>query len=178
MRKDLMRNLLCSTLLVFACTPAGASDSDIVAAMRGCAAEKNGAKRLACYDEVLARPTQSAAATPSPAGPAAAAAVETSATPQQGFGYRGEIAREELDRQEAAKAPVIEELTAKVTAISFQPYGEFVITLDNDQVWTQKQTDTKVRPRVGDSVTIKAGTFGSFMLVTQNGRSTRVSRVR
>ena len=75
-------------------------------------------------------------------------------------------------------AAAIEELTAHVTAISFQPYGQFVITLDNDQVWAQKQTDTKVKPRVGESVTIKAGTFGSFILVTPSGRSTRVARVR
>ena len=170
-----MRALICGGMLALVSLGAAASDADTVAAIRACADEKSDAKRLACYDAVAGAQPAPAVAAPSAAAPSAHPAP---ATPEQSFGYRGEVAREELDRQAAAKEPTIEELTAHVTAISFQPYGQFVITLDNDQVWAQKQTDTKVKPRVGESVTIKAGTFGSFILVTPSGRSTRVARVR
>ena len=175
--ENVMRVLLCGALLALVSMGAVASDADVIAAIRACANEKSDEKRLACYDEAVGI-RQAPVAAGSAVATVAPAQGSTPATPEQGFGYRGEVAREELDRQEAAKSPAIEELTAQITAVSFQPYGQFVVTLDNDQVWTQKQTDTKVKPRIGESVTIKAGTFGSFILVTQSGRSTRVSRVR
>lgn len=151
--------------LSFHLAVANASDSETVAALRACAGEKDDGRRLACYDALTSETDRSAAA------PAVAASAE------QSFGYRGSVAREELDRQEAQK-PKIEQLTARVTAIAFQPQGEFVVTLENDQVWMQKRPEPKIRPAVGETVTIKPGALGSFTLITAAGRSTRVSRVR
>lgn len=145
-----------------------ASDAETVAAMRACAAEKDGAKRLACYDAKMGVAESSA--------PVAAAAAAAAPSLEQSFGYRGSVAREQIDREEAAK-PKLEQLNAQVTAVTFRPHGEFLVTLDNNQVWVQKRAESKVRPQVGDSVTIKPGTFGSFHLVTASGRSTQVSRV-
>lgn len=150
--------------LSFHLAAGAASDSETVAALRACASEKDDGRRLACYDALT-----------SEAGTSVAPAVAVSA--EQSFGYRGTVAREELDRQEAQK-PKIEQLTANVTAIAFQPQGEFVVTLDNEQVWAQKRPEPKIRPAVGETVTIKPGALGSFTLITAAGRSTRVSRVR
>ena len=163
-------------LLMMASVAVG-SDADVLAAIRGCASEKNDPRRLACYDaavnvsgKVVAAPAAVATAAPS----ATRATSATPATPEDRFGYRGAITRQD----EANEPPGLEELAAKVTEIAFQPRGQFIVTLDNGQVWMQKQPETKVKPRVGETVTIKDAAFGSFMLVTSSGRSTRVSRVR
>lgn len=147
---------------------------DALAGLRTCMAEKDQARRLSCYDAEMARmtPQVRAESVPSPVPP------PVSATAEESFGYRGKVARQELDRQEVAAEPRIEQLTASVTEMATQPYGEFVITLDNGQVWAQKRPDTSARLKVGDQVTIKPGSFGSFSLVTPRGRSTQVARVR
>jgi hypothetical protein len=52
------------------------------------------------------------------------------------------------------------------------------IVLDNDQVWqeTEHLADLELAP--GQPVRIKAGVLGSFYLVAESGRSTRVRRSR
>jgi hypothetical protein len=112
------------------------------------------------------------------AASAAAAAAVVAPTAEEKFGYRGNVAREQLEQEEEkAEKAQLEQLVAQVKAVSWQPLGEFVITLDNDQVWTQKRPESSVKPRVGDSVIIKPAAMGSFLLVTKSGRSTRVARV-
>ncbi len=154
-----------------------ASDAETVAAMRGCAGEKDDARRLACYDAKINAAATNASAPSAPAAATVGAAAAAAPSAEQNFGYRGSVAREQIDREEAAK-PKLEQLTAQVTAVTMKPHGEFVVTLDNEQVWAQKRPDSKVRPQVGDSVTIKPGSLGSFHLVTSGGRSTQVSRVQ
>ena len=145
-----------------------AAEADSLAAARSCATQSDDKARLACYDAIL-RPVPSAAVVPG---------VAASKAPEDAFGYRGDVAREELDRKKSAEPPKLERLDAKVTEVSTKPLGEFIVTLDNGQVWAQKSPDKKVRLAVGDAITIKAGTLGSFMLVTESGRSTRVARVQ
>jgi hypothetical protein len=160
-------------LCVLASASLSAQAADPLASMRECAKQTDDARRLACYDTVMKADT----VTPQATSAAAAVAAPAAAGAEETFGYRGSVAREDLDREEAAK-PKLEKLTSQVTAVTMQPHGEFVITLSNEQVWTQKRPDNNVKPKVGDSVTIKPGTFGSFLLVTETGRSTQVSRVR
>lgn len=142
---------------------------DVLTGLRACAAEKADAARLSCYDAEMARLSQQARA--DAAAPAAALSAE------ERFGFRGEVAREALDRQEAA-APRLEQLTAAITAISSRPHGELVVTLANGQVWAQKAVESSFRLKVGDEVTIKPGALASFRLVGPTGRSTQVARVR
>ena len=54
--------------------------------------------------------------------------------------------------------------------------GELVVTLENNQVWVQIDVDNKARVKAGDTVTIKRGTLGSYLLVSPNGVATRVRR--
>jgi hypothetical protein len=160
--------------------------------VRACMAERDDARRLSCFDRETARLTQpaeastarapDAPATPAPAAaaPSAAAPKATPAAPapseEEKFGYRGSLAREEVDRRKAEEEK-LEQLTAKVVEVSALPHGQFVAKLDNGQAWQQKMIDRSVRVKVGDQVTIRRASFGSFMLVTATGKSTRVSRV-
>ena len=141
------------------------------AALRACAAEKDDARRLACYDKEVARtppPRQSATAVVESETPAPT-------QPDDKFGYRGTIAREELDRQAADEGA--NRLEATIAKISSRPLGQLVITLDNGQVWSQKMAES-IRVKVGDRIVIKKAAFGSFLLVAPNNSATRVTRER
>ena len=147
-----------------------------------CMAETVDAARLACFDREAAR----LAAT---AGPSAAAAVAAGSagagstpnapelTPEQRFGLRGEVARETLEREKAAKQE-LDRLEAKVTAVTFGPTGDWVVTLDNGQLWAQVPSGMRFTIRAGDAVTISPAALGSYLLTVESGRSTRVRRRR
>ena len=135
MRPSLLAGILC------AATPQ-AQAHDLPAALAACKAEKDDAKRLACYDREVAIAGEQSAA--SAAAPAAAPQ-----TPEEKFGYRGVLAREE---QERAKVAALEELEAAVTEISRRGDGALVMTLDNGQVWAQNRPDAFFRVKVGERV--------------------------
>jgi biotin carboxyl carrier protein len=147
-------------------------------ALIACAKETDDARRLRCFDAVVAdlrrapaAPAAAVAATPS--APPAAAAQPTS-TPavsrEDKFGARGELDREKREE--------LKEITGKVTEIGARPHGELVLTLDNGQVWAERTTNSKVKVKVGDTVKIESGALGSFTLIAPNGRSSKVARVR
>ena len=122
-----------------------------------CRSEADDARRLACFDREIARAAPSA---------------------EERFGYRGEVARESVDREKAA-ATALGRLQAKVTSLSAAPGGDWVATLDNGQVWAQVPTGTRFNLRVGDAVTITPGALGSFLLRKDSGgASVRVRRRR
>jgi FKBP-type peptidyl-prolyl cis-trans isomerase len=134
-----------------------------------CAAEKDDARRLACFDAAVDR-ARAAPANPAPAVVAAPLSQE------EKFGLRGELKQEKA--QKVPELQELEQLQAQVTKVSTKPHGELVVTLENGQVWTEIQTSSGARVKTGDRVTIKPGALGSFLLVAPNGRSTRVTRVR
>jgi hypothetical protein len=68
-------------------------------------------------------------------------------------------------------------LTAKVAGIEKRARGELVFTLDNGQVWAQREVGAYFPVDVGDEVTILAGTLGSHRLLV-GSRATAVTRVR
>jgi hypothetical protein len=160
--------------------------------------ESDATQRLACFDRESARLTQESApiarradppaSAPPAAAPAAATAAPAAATAapaaatqsaQDKFGYRGNLARAELDKKSAEERQEFEQMTAKVSELGTLPRGELLLTLDNGQVWQQKPGDRAMRIKVGDDVTIRRASLGSFLLTSQaaNG-SMRVTRVK
>ena len=152
-----------------------------------CASEKDSLVRLTCFDREVAKYTQSstpvaptpaapAVATP-PAPPVAATQPPAASPNEDDFGVTGEFAR----RREEAKsngAPEMTEMHATVTKISSRPYGELVLELDNGQVWEQNEKKSAFIIKVGDGVLIRKAKFGSFMLSTDDGATSRVHRIR
>lgn len=108
---------------------------------------------------------------------AAPTAAATAQSAEDKFGFRGNIARAEHDKKEAEERE-FEQLTAKVAELSTLPHGDLQLTLDNGQVWQQKPGDRGMRVKVGDEVTIKRGSLGSFLLTSTAKGSMRVSRVK
>lgn len=164
--------------------------------LRACMKETDGARRLACFDResallagdgvppaqqvdpAPARPAATAPAAPVAAPAAAATAAATDQSAQDRFGYRGNMARAELDKKKAEE-PQTDQLIAKVTDLVMLAHGQLLLTLDNGQMWQQKTADRALRLKAGDQVTIKQATLGSFLLSSEgtNG-SMRVQRVK
>ena len=163
--------------------------------LRACMKETDATRRLTCFDRESAlladesapvarqaEPAPSRPAAPAPTAPAASAAAPAAATAQSAedkFGYRGNVARANLDKQKEAEQQSFEQLTAKVAELSTLPHGELQLTLDNGQIWQQKTADRPLRLKVGDQVTIKRAMMSSFLLTSDAVKgSMRVARVK
>jgi hypothetical protein len=152
--------LLAATALL----PALAADDDLAQRIAACTHEQDDARRLACFDRA--------------AGPKAGPqAVVPKVDATQTFGVQGsELARSrDDDKPQAETAP--KKISATVTAIEKRARGELVVTLDNGQVWAQKEVGAYFPLKIGDPVAVLAGTLGSFRLIAGN-RATAVTRVQ
>ena len=86
--------------------------------------------------------------------------------------------REQIDPQPRDnRASSLDQMTAAVSTISKPKGRAAVITLDNEQVWSQVSF-RYVRLREGDSVTIKPSRFGGYILTNERGVTMRVRRIR
>ena len=164
-----------------------AAEASVLERAQACVNQSDDTQRLACYDAALGAvskadesPGTNDAIPPVPQNRAASPAPSPTTggpTATESFGFYGDIAREKVDR-EAAAAPKLKMLQARITALEYLPLGEFVVTLDNGQVWRQKTKESIGPLHVGDEVTIRAGALGSFRLSGSSNRSTLVQRVK
>ena len=77
-----------------------------------------------------------------------------------------------------AKAEALpEKFTAKVAAFEWRN-GVFVATLDNGQVWLQTERDSRVQLEVGQTVTVRRASMGSFLMSGGQGIAARVRRLK
>jgi hypothetical protein len=125
-------------------------------ALQICAQEKDDSRRLSCYD----RETQNLAH-----------------TRDNSFGLTAEQERKSQPTEAHDRASS-QTLSSVVSAVSKRPDGRLIITLANGQTWVQGEAWEVFHLSVGDAVTIKHGTLGSFQLSTSSGLSTRVSRAQ
>jgi hypothetical protein len=70
-----------------------------------------------------------------------------------------------------------EKFTAKVAKFEWRN-GVFIATLDNDQVWIQTERDSRVRLEVGDTITVRRASLGSFLMSSDQGIAARVRRLQ
>lgn len=140
----------------------GSSAEDAWPELGACREVQDDTKRADCYDRAYdAR-----------AGGAAAADI----TPQQRFGY-GDV-REREERAAEQRGERLQELVATVTDVQRRADGKHVVTLDNGQVWGERSLDAAFRVRAGDRVRIQAAAMGSYLMITPERRSTRVTRLQ
>lgn len=153
-----MRKTLAPVAAVFILGAASSAPMAAESAKHPCTHVRDDADRLACYDQAFGKPE------------------EPVAVPETQFGYT----EQEAQRQ-AGKAPEPEgprSITAAVTSLDRQRDGKFVVTLDNSQVWSQSEYNSQADVSVGDTVTVRRGALGSYLLVTKAGIGTRVKRVK
>ena len=163
-----------------------------------CKAMTDEAARLSCFDTaadalkppvVVAEPPTAepvAASEPDPepapppkpapahaSTPVPAAATEAPADPLAQFGMNAELA----SQQETAQAE-LKEIKAVAVEVTKRIRGEHVVTLDNGQVWTEKDAESYFRVEVGDTVTIKRISMGGFRMVGRGNRASAVRRIK
>jgi hypothetical protein len=166
---------LSAAAFVSAAPATGAEDPG--AAVRGCHAETDDARRLACYDRVTRRAGGDAPGAAAAAAPVAAPAPAAAARSADDFGRERQLAHEE-DRKRAEATRAIGELRASIVGIQTRMDGLMTFTLDNGQVWRQTRPDSRFAIKQGDAVLIQPGSLGSFILSGPTKKSTRVTRVQ
>ena len=174
---------------------------DLIDGMAKCAALTDNAARLACYDAL--NPTVKAAQAEPPPPPAAAPPAQAAENtpwydPFHVFGTspRQQVRPEQFGAEDlsapppppgtpAAAVPVepqaLDSITAAVTDYSFNPYGRFLVILDNGQIWHQLASDptTAHFPKgQKNTVTISRGFIGSYNITINDGPSYKVRRVK
>ncbi|WP_051215768.1 hypothetical protein [Ferrimonas futtsuensis] len=129
-------------------------------AVVNCASQTDKLDRLVCFDQ-LGKPVRAG----TPTKPAAPQAASPDATDER-FGLSDK-------RPEEPEA-----IEAAVSKLQQDPYGKFIVTLDNGQVW--KQIDSKrFRLKKDKPITIKKASLGSFMLSQEgSSKSARVKRLQ
>jgi hypothetical protein len=179
------RRLALSTAILAACAAGGALAED-PNGLTQCSSISNTAERLACYDRLAGRasakapPSSPAAAAPAAApvsaAPAAATPVPAGAPTANDFGL-SKVQKERADGAASNSPAEIKSITARVTGFRKGPSGRPRVLLDNGQSWEYEE-DGDYLLAVGDSVTIRRASLGSFLLVTPARLIHRVRRIR
>jgi len=183
------RNILPAAIAFFLFGQA-AADS-IEDSLAACTAMTDEAARLSCFDGaagalkppvvVAEPPAAEPVATsepepepePEPAPPPPPEPAEAPADPLALFGMNPELA----SQQETAQAE-LKEIKAVAVEVTKRTRGEHVVTLDNGQVWTEKEAESYFRVKVGDTVTIKRISMGGFRMVGRGNRASAVRRLK
>jgi hypothetical protein len=166
--RDAIRAAIALAALCLGSTVSGADA--LPESIRACAGIGNATQRLECFDRAVAglgMPVATAAG--------AAAVAAPVLTPEQQFGAKGEL--KEKQQPKPAEPPPLEKLASTVKSVRTGPSGEFIVTLENGQVWRQSMA-APMQLRVGDTVTIKPMSFGSYWMTDATGRGSRVKRTQ
>ena len=160
-----------------------------VHALLQCRAIRDTNERLACFDRESAvlddetsvtsrvvdiasatSPTESAAkGTASPVTPVARL------TPTEKFGLPpATIVARDVQPGQPTEIP---ELRARVMGLALQDDGRVVFNLDNGQAWRELTPAGDLLLKLGDTVRLVRGAFGSFRIKTATGRDCKVTRV-
>jgi hypothetical protein len=185
------RCLVLSTAILAACAAGGALAED-PNGLTQCSSISNTAERLACYDRLAGRapaskappssPTAAApaaapvSAAPAAAAPAAATPVPARASTADDFGL-SKVQKERANGADSSSPAEIKSITARVTGFRKGSNGRPRVLLDNGQSWEYEE-DGDYLLAVGDSVTIRRASLGSYLLVTPARLIHRVRRIR
>ena len=176
--RGILRRLAPGTGLALAIAlPAGAAWSagaparaPVVQAVLDCRKVEDGAQRLACYDKAVDGMAQAEAK----GDLVTVDREQRRAVRRQAFGLNlPSLAF--FDRGE--KSGEADRITAKVAAASRDPFGKWVIKLDDGAVW--RQTDGHYLDHDahrGSSVEIRKGTLGSFLMKVDGQLAIKVRR--
>ena len=181
--------------LIFVTTGSLASERDtVLEAMGRCAAIADGQQRLACYDKVAPRLKQALATPPTSLDHEPTKSEQESwfgfdigdlfgggsaapTTPEQFGKERTQEHKEVREREE------IDSISAGVTEVAFTPFGQFIVFLDNGQVWRQLQGEPErahFRSNAKENrITISRGALGSYNLkLNDSVKIYKVTRVK
>lgn len=170
-----MRGVVLPLLLLTAPAAAFGQASDAsVARFNECAAVQDDTQRLACFDRVtreVRAATQPQGATPSsPAATQQARARED----RDNFGLNAQ----QREAQRPPSVRTIDRLTARVAAARPFGAGYWAIMLEDGAIWEIREANPTYRaPRRGETIRIRRGALGGYLLYAGGQSSVRVTRV-
>ncbi len=153
MSEILVRRALLS--LAASCLPALASAESVDDGLRRCAKEHDQTQRLACFDALASKLPQIEA---------------------DRFGLTADIKRQR--DPVAVEEARHEMLSGKIVGLRQAPRGEWIFTLDNQQVWIQAEAKPSIQFAVGEAVHIEHGAMSSLWLAADRNRKVRVKRLQ
>ncbi len=177
------KSLLAAAALPFAviAAPASAQVSDeiVLNILRNCAQIDDATARLACYDNNI----RSAGGNPRNSVPGEMdAPTGGRGAPVSGNNGVTGFGREDVRTPDRFERPAgqVDEITARVAAVTEQSRGVFLVTLEDGAQWlfTESVPFSYRPPRVGASVEIDRASLGSFLLTYDRQDSVRVRRIR
>lgn len=152
-----------TVLLAVVATGVGAMPTDALAQAHPCARIADPMQRLACYDQAY------------PLAPGVLEEARRQAQAAFGLDRGKDAPRNPGQSQDEADPDRVQAVVAKVTHGNA---GQRVITLDGGQTWMTTEAIAGAQMRPGDTVILRKGLMGSYILTTQGGGVVRVKRVR
>ena len=173
-----------------------ATAADLRSELSQCRGIQSLAQRLQCYDRVVdglpevnvtstvsspaskpapavARPAESSNPTRQASSPTPAEKVK----PEELFGKSDVEVKEVVARK--LEIETVDQISSKVTRIQISPSKEYVVYLENGQVWRQKDDAGKWRIKVGETAIISKAALGSFLMKSDaRKKSVRAERLR
>jgi hypothetical protein len=144
-------------LLTIGCwSPAFPATEALSDGVRRCARESDQAQRLACFDTLSSTLPKIEA---------------------DQFGMTADIAQKR-DPARKYRATQNDALPGKIVTLRQAARGEYVFTLDNEQVWIEAEPTPNIHFAVGDAVRIEHGAMSSIWLAADKGRKTRIKRIQ
>jgi hypothetical protein len=174
MRLAALIGLLATVSVAAASAQERVAPPEALADVYACAATADDAARLACYDAAVGR-----LRTAEQEGRVVAVDREQVATlERESFGFSLPSLDSLLPRRANAAAPeAIERVELIIARIVRRADGRHHIVMANGQTWAQIEPQSASNLEVGDTITIRRATLGSFMLSPQRGAAHRVRRV-
>jgi len=150
----MIRTCVLMSVMAAISAPAAAKTDPLATGLRHCATETDEAKRLACFDSLVATLPKIEA---------------------DQFGLTRDLAlkRDPVAERQADTAI----LPGAIVALGQTPRGQLIFTLDNQQVWIQTEVEQSKTFSVGDVVHIEHGAMGTLWLAADHARKTRVKRI-
>lgn len=155
-------------LLVFISTPVIAKN--IEQELLNCSSFSPSPKRLACYDNLAKHLSAHPPTAKNMAIPNTAIKVDVDSKPDQ------DIVLAKFGLPDKSPVKKVDMLSAIVVSLKRNAYKKIQLSLDNGQVWMQKDS-TQIHFKIGDTVIIKRGALGSFFIAIK-GRTKRMRAKR
>jgi hypothetical protein len=175
---------------------------DLRSGLSQCRGIQSLAQRLQCYDRLVDKlPEIEVTSTVAPAAsdanqktqpvvPSARPAVQQPSKPvapvavapeqvkpEELFGKSDSELKEVVERK--LEIASVDEISSKVVRIQISSSKEYVVYLENGQVWRQKDDAGKWRIKVGETATISKAALGSFLMKSDaRKRSVRAERLK
>jgi len=190
-----MSRLLTSVMFLLAASSSSAAE--LPAELMQCRGIASLALRLQCYDRFVdGLPAINVTSTVSPTKPVAASSaalakpvatpvatqvVESESVqqikPEELFGKSGSEVKEVVKKK--LEIDNVDQISSKVTRVSISISKEYVVYLENGQVWRQTNKPGKWRIKVGETAVISKAYLGSYLMKSDaRKKSVRAERIR